>query len=103
MRSRFLPDPDRLDVYLVVYDVVSDKRRYLLARQLEDVAVRVQKSVFEARLDPAHAPQLMDELRVSLGTERAGLRVYRLCRRCCEMSEQLGTPLIARPPTAYFL
>ena len=47
---------------VICYDIASDRVRERVARALEEVAVRVQYSVFEARLTHAQAERLMEGL-----------------------------------------
>jgi CRISPR-associated protein Cas2 len=50
-------------LYLVAYDIASDRRRRRVARVLESFGRRIQESLFEARLEPEEA----SELRARLG------------------------------------
>lgn len=45
-------------VWVICYDIADDRTRGRFVRHLEERAVRVQKSVFETRLDEAGARQL---------------------------------------------
>lgn len=78
-------------LYLVAYDIPSQKRRTRLANRLEDFGVRVQKSVFECEL----TSDLLRELRrgiVSLiDVEEDNVRIYSLCRECAGHIDALGT------------
>ena len=57
------------------YDITSDRRRAKVAAVLEEVAVRVQLSVFEARLSHREVAAVVARLRPLLtGEDR--LRVY---------------------------
>ncbi len=68
-----MPRGEMLTVF--TYDVSSDRRRRRVAHLLEDVATRVQDSVFEARLTKARAESLSQRLAAELG-EGDSLRVY---------------------------
>jgi CRISPR-associated protein Cas2 len=57
------------------YDVSEDKRRRKIARRLEQVATRVQYSVFEVRMTRARAEILGQRLAAMLGLGDS-LRVY---------------------------
>lgn len=57
------------------YDVADDRRRRRVAAVLEAAAVRVQKSVFEARMDEAAADRLALKAARYLGSDDS-LRVY---------------------------
>lgn len=70
--------------YLIAYDVSDDARRDKVAATLESYGWRVQKSVFEASLDPIRLARLVAEVERDLtGAEtEASVRVYPLCASC---------------------
>lgn len=68
-----MPRAEMLTVFS--YDVSEDRRRRKIADVLEDAAVRVQQSVFEARLDQAAAERLAAHAARELGPGDS-LRVY---------------------------
>jgi CRISPR-associated protein Cas2 len=72
-----MPACDQLIV--ICYDVSSDRARRKVAARLEEVAVRVQESVFETRMRAARAHGLGDELAKLLGP-RDSLRLYTVGR-----------------------
>lgn len=47
---------------LVIYDIVSNKRRLKLSKLLEGYGVRVQRSCFEINLEQTYYKQLVAEL-----------------------------------------
>ncbi len=68
-----MPRADRL--MLFCYDIANDKTRRKVAARLEDVAVRVQESVFEARMPAATALRLGEQLAERLASDDS-LRIY---------------------------
>lgn len=52
----------RTGIYLLIYDMVSQKRRVRLAHLLEGYGVRVQGSCFEMRLSRSQFKRLLEEL-----------------------------------------
>ncbi|UYN93743.1 MAG: CRISPR-associated endonuclease Cas2 [Enhydrobacter sp.] len=60
-----MPATDQLIV--ICYDVSSNKARRRLAKRLEKVAVRVQESVFEARMQTTKAHRVGETLAKLLG------------------------------------
>ncbi|MDJ1168742.1 CRISPR-associated endonuclease Cas2 [Roseofilum sp. BLCC_M154] len=56
-------------VYLICYDIVCDRRRTRVARVLESYGLRVQKSVFEAVLQPHEYQKLHQKLQSLLVRE----------------------------------
>ena len=58
----------RVEMLMVFsYDVSDDRRRRRVAAILEDEMVRVQKSVFEARLNPVRTERLVKAIERELG------------------------------------
>lgn len=57
------------------YDVTDDRRRRRVAAVLEDSALRVQQSVFEARMSEAGARRLAERIGPELGIGDS-LRIY---------------------------
>lgn len=84
---------DRPMLMIIAYDVVRAKVRARVADMLEDHAVRVQDSVFEARLTRAAADRLFDKVK-RLIDETDSLRMYAVTATGLERSRvQGGAPL----------
>jgi CRISPR-associated endonuclease Cas2 len=84
-----MPRAARLMVFC--YDISADRVRNRVAKRLETVAVRVQDSVFEARMTAERAHRLGDEL---AGLLAAGdsLRVYAIGAGDLRDSRAWGAP-----------
>ncbi|HOC01078.1 MAG TPA: CRISPR-associated endonuclease Cas2 [Verrucomicrobiota bacterium] len=84
-----MPAPAKT-LYLVAYDIPSQRRRTRLANQLEDFGVRVQRSVFECEL----TLDLLRELRRCISRLIDGaednVRIYSLCADCAGHVASLG-------------
>jgi len=63
--------------YTVVYDISSDKERAKVERMLKGFGFRVQKSVFECRLDRKGKRELIEKLS-KLELKTGFIKVYRL-------------------------
>ena len=50
-------------MYLIAYDIAHRKRLYRVAKVMEDYGTRVQRSVFECRLDARRLQQLLERLK----------------------------------------
>lgn len=78
-----MPEATRNErLYLVAYDIVSDRRRARVARRLADVGQRVNYSVFEVWSVPPALEQLLVDVRRLMDQKTDHVRVYTLCRRC---------------------
>lgn len=84
------------------YDVADDKRRRRVARVLEDAAVRVQKSVFEARMGERAADRLAARIAEHLGPGDS-LRVYAVGAHGMARSKAYGGAPLAEDQDFYLL
>lgn len=84
--------------YVVVYDVVDDKRRFKVARYLESIGDRVQKSVFEVYLTPMELEKLLKRARKLINEREDALRVYNLCNACRSKVQNVGVGKVTPPP-----
>lgn len=71
-----------LSEYLVVYDIADNKRINKTAAILLDYGVRVQRSVFEIRLEDTQLPLLKSRLLAVLEPELDGIKIFKLCENC---------------------
>jgi CRISPR-associated protein Cas2 len=78
--------------YLVAYDIEDDRARARIADVMERFGVRVQKSVFECRLECGDLGRLIRRLERELtAVGGAGnVRIYRLCADCYGASQGIG-------------
>lgn len=70
-----------LELYLVCYDIESDRDRNWVAKTLGGHGVRVQESVFECYVEEGTASELIGRFRERLA-EGDEVAFYPLCRRC---------------------
>lgn len=63
--------------YAVVYDITCDKERTKVDRVLRGFGFRVQKSVFECRLNKRGKEELIRKLE-TLGIKTGFIKIYRL-------------------------
>jgi len=75
---------------IVVYDIVSTKRRNRVARELEGRAFRVQKSVFEGEMDEDCVRSLRDVLSLLIDSREDAVRMYLLPSRLSARLELIG-------------
>ena len=79
---------------VLCYDVSSNKRRCKISKLLEDVASRVQFSVFEARMTATELERVVKKVEAHLD-KGDSLRVYTIARpgeRHCEVHGS-GVPI----------
>lgn len=79
--------------YVVAYDVEDDRARARIAGVMERFGLRVQKSVFECRLEGKDLDRLVRRLERELtaaGGAGGNVRIYRLCADCYQSSQGIG-------------
>ncbi len=89
--------------YAVCYDVTDDRRRLEVARVLKDFGQRVQKSVFEANIDPQEFERLKTRVLRVLHPQEDTLRVYSLCASCSDRVVVFGRGEVTRDPEVIIL
>lgn len=78
-------------MYIVVtYDIVDDKIRNKVAKILGNYGCRVQKSVFECRIDDRKYLKMRSEIEKRIDYEADSVRYYTLCERCVRNIEIAG-------------
>ncbi len=79
-------------MYLISYDISSDRRRYKVSKELENYGRRVQYSVFECRIGKQKMLELYAKLICLMQDEEEGsIRIYRICTNCEEQIHTIGT------------
>ena len=76
---------------VVTYDIADDRRRARVAKCMEAHGRRVQWSVFDCLLEEREIAGLSDELAALIDPEEDSVRFYRLCGRCRQTIDVLGT------------
>lgn len=79
-------------MYIVSYDITSNKLRRKIAKELENYGVRVQYSVFECSLDSSRFNEMYKKLvQLMKGVEEGNIRFYNLCPKCTKKTCMIGT------------
>jgi CRISPR-associated protein Cas2 len=78
-------------LYIICYDIVDDKRRRKIDKLLKGLGTRVQKSVFEARLDTKKLVRLKNRASAIIEHEEDNIRIYRQCASCLSVVEIMGS------------
>lgn len=63
---------------LVIYDIVSNKRRTAFAKKMEGYGFRVQKSAFEALISEKLYRKILEEIPISIHKDEDSVRLYRI-------------------------
>lgn len=76
--------------YVISYDIVDDRKRFKAAEALKDYGWRVQRSVFEARLDAKSLEALIGRLSTIIDKRTDNVLIYLLCEGCVKQKKFLG-------------
>ena len=79
-----------LEQYVIVYDIVNDKRRSRIFKLLKEFATPVQDSVFEAVLSKSNVVRLEHQLVSLIHKEEDSIIIYKQCGYCKEKINRLG-------------
>lgn len=78
-------------MYIISYDIVSNKLRRKIAKELENYRVRVQYSVFECDLTKSRYNEMYAKLvRLMDGCEEGSILSYELCENCHRKTRVIG-------------
>jgi CRISPR-associated protein Cas2 len=80
--------------YVISYDIVDDRKRFKASEALKDYGCRVQKSVFEAKLDLKTFSKLIDRLRNIIDKDTDNVLVYMQCEACLKQKLLIGLKVI---------
>ncbi len=90
-------------MYVLVYDVVNDRRRNKLHRTLKDYGTAVQRSVFEFDLNAAEVQKMMKRVEALISPDEDTVRLYRLCAACLTETRILGEGVLSLDPDFYII
>lgn len=88
---------------VVSYDIVDDKRRNKIAKELENYGTRVQYSVFETILGEEKFKELLPNLNSLLDENEDSLRIYYLCESCLKKTKVYGVGEISKDEEIYIV
>ena len=75
---------------VVSYDVVDDRKRTKIAKAMKSYGERVQKSVFECRVDDQQFIRMKKAVESIMDMNEDSVRFYFLCKGCIERIEISG-------------
>lgn len=80
-------------MYIISYDIVSDRLRNRIARTLEGYGTRVQYSVFECDLTEKRYRELYEKLlKLANGMTDGSTCFYPVCKDCEKKKQIIGIP-----------
>jgi len=88
---------------VISYDIPDNRRRSRVARILDDVATRVQYSVFEGVMEEPQLQATVARLQAVILPSEDRVRIYRLCAGCLKMARVLGEGALVNVPDVVVL
>lgn len=77
------------ELFVVAYDVTSDKKRRAIAKVLDKYGHRVNASVYECLVTPAESMRMKDAIASAYNPRTDRIVFYRLCLNCFSKAEYL--------------
>lgn len=78
-------------MYIISYDITSNKLRRKIAKELENYGIRVQYSVFECNIDKTRLKEVYTKMvHLMDGVEEGSIRCYELCKNCEQKVHIIG-------------
>ena len=87
------------NLYLIAYDISSNKMRNKIAELLEQYGERINLSVFECMLSHRQKEEIIDTLGSMINPQTDSIRVYFICKTCYGKSTVIGRE---EPPGEYY-
>ncbi len=84
--------------YFACYDIADDRRRQRLSDVLLDFGTRVQESVFQCRIDPQLAEEILARVKRTIEENTDKVHVLALCDACGVRVSHYGTGHEAADP-----
>ena len=76
--------------YFISYDIADHKRRYKVAKTLENYGLRVQYSFFQCDVGKRLLEQIISSLLDLIDDKEDSILVYPVCEECLSKAEELG-------------
>jgi CRISPR-associated protein Cas2 len=83
---------------VVSYDIVNDRRRNKVRKELKNYGEHIQYSVFECLLRPKDLDQMAKKLAALIDEDEDSVRIYQLCEGCRGRARVLGTGQVTEDP-----
>ena len=76
--------------YIIAYDIVNNNIRTRVMKLLKDYGLRIQDSVFEAKLDLPELNIVIKKVNGLIDSEKDNVRIYPCCLDCENKIKDLG-------------
>lgn len=91
------------DLYLICYDINSNKKRLKVSRLLEKYGERVNLSVFECLLSKSSLILVSDQLEKMIKKNKDSVKIYYICKECFSKSFSFGEKKYEKSKSTFFV
>ena len=88
---------------IVAYDIADPKRLSRVARIMLDYGVRVQKSIFEAKVTQQVFSEMKARVEKVIVPEKDGVKYFPICEKCAGTVEIIGLGQFTDPDEEYYV
>lgn len=89
--------------YLIAYDIRHPTRLRKLAKIAQDYGLRMQKSVFEAKMTPSEFQNMKKRMQSAIEPSEDGIKIFRLCQSCAAKRTGAGRGRPELPDAAWHI
>ncbi len=86
---------------IVAYDIADPRRLNRVAKIIKDYGVRVQKSIFEVKVDEKRFKEMKKRVEEIIEKEEDGVKYFPLCEKCAGTVEVIGQGMYVDPDEEY--
>ena len=88
---------------IVAYDIADPKRLNRVAKVIKDYGLRVQKSIFEVRVNDALFSEMRARVEAIIEPDVDGVKYFPLCEKCAGTVEIIGQGVYIDPDEEYYV
>ncbi len=88
---------------IVAYDIADPKRLNRVAKIIKDYGARVQKSIFEVKVDNKRFMEMKTRIENEIQPEEDGVKFFPLCEKCAATIENIGNGIFIDPDKEYYV
>ena len=88
---------------IVAYDIADPQRLAKIARLMLDYGKRVQKSIFEASVNPFIFQQMKANMEAIIKEDEDGVKYFPLCPKCAGTVEIIGKGIYTDPDAEFYI
>ncbi len=88
---------------IVAYDIADPKRLNRVAKIIKDYGTRVQKSIFEVKLDDNRFMEMKARIEGEIEPAEDGVKYFPLCEKCAGTIENIGNGIFIDPDKEFYV